>query len=113
VAATLVSFGLGMGLAYPAATLGGVAGAEPGDRGAAAGLNNTALQIGGAVGLAVVAAAVSLGLHGATAAGVADGRAHQAAGYGALAATVLPLGGAAVVLLGLPRRARRVARVRE
>lgn len=113
VAATLVSFGLGMGLAYPAATLGGVAGAESEDRGAAAGLNNTALQIGGAIGLAVVAAAVSLGLHGATAASVGAGQAQQAATYGALAATVLPLVGATVVLVGLPRRAHRVARVRE
>lgn len=113
VAATLVSFGLGMGVAYPAATLGGVASAESEDRGAAAGLNNTALQIGGAVGLAVVAAAVSLGLHGAPAASVGAGQAHHAAGYGALAATVLPLVGATVVLVGFPRRARQVARMRE
>jgi MFS family permease len=113
LAATLVSFGLGMGLAYPAATLGGVAGAEADDRGAAAGLSNTALQIGGAIGLAVVAAAVSLGLHGGTAASVGAGQAERAARYGALAATVLPLVGAAVVLVGLPRRGQQDAQARE
>jgi MFS family permease len=100
VTATLVSFGIGMGLAYPAATVGGVRGVAPQDQGAAAGLNNTALQVGGAIGLAVVATAVNIGLGGRSPAEVGAAAAQDAARYGALAATVLPLLGAAVVLFG-------------
>jgi hypothetical protein len=52
VMATAISFGVGMGLAYPAATVGGVAQTHPSDHGTAAGLNNTALQVGAGIGLA-------------------------------------------------------------
>lgn len=104
VTATLIGFGLGMGLAYPAATLGGIHGVSPQDEGAAAGLNNTALQLGGAIGLAAVAATVSLGLHGRPAAEAAAETARLAARSGAVVATVLPLVGAAIVLVGLPGR---------
>ncbi|MEV1175213.1 MFS transporter, partial [Nonomuraea sp. NPDC049784] len=64
VTATLISLGAGMGLTYPAATVGGVAQTDPADHSTAAGLNNTALQLGGGIGLAAVAAAVTVGLDG-------------------------------------------------
>jgi len=105
VVATMVSFGVGMGLAYPAATVGGVTHTDPADHGTAAGLNNTALQIGGGIGLAAVAAAVTVGLHGQTAGAADPDVALHAVRLGALAATLIPLAGAAIALLGLPRRA--------
>jgi MFS family permease len=105
VTATVISFGIGMGLAYPAATVGGVAHTDPADHGTAAGLNNTALQIGGGIGLAAVAAAVTVGLHGDTAAAVAPGTALDAVRLGALAVVFIPLAGAAVALFGIPRHA--------
>jgi MFS family permease len=104
IAGTLLSFGLGMGLAYPAATLGGVQGVEPADQGTAAGLNNTALQLGGGLGLAIVATAVTAGLHGGAPDAVAPEIGLQAARWGAVAATVLPLIGAMMVLVGMRDR---------
>jgi MFS family permease len=105
IAATLVSLGIGMGLAYPAATIAGVAGTDPADHGAAAGLNNTALQLGGGIGLAAVAAAVTMGLHGETAAVVPSGTALDAVHLGAVTVTLIPLAGAAVTYFGIPPRA--------
>lgn len=106
IVAGLVSLGTGMGLAYPAATLGGVHDAHPDDQGAAAGLNNAALQIGGAIGLAVVATAVTIGLEGQSMAEAGASTARTGARYGAVAAVVLPLLGAAIVLFGLRRDTR-------
>lgn len=107
VTATVVSLGLGMGTAYPAATLGGVQDVDASGQGAAAGLNNTALQLGGGLGLALVAAAVTSGL-GGTAAGAADpGTALHAVRLGALTASAVPLAGAVVAALGLPGRPAR------
>jgi MFS family permease len=105
VLGTLVSFGLGMGVAYPAATFGGVQGVEDADQGAAAGLNNMALQLGGALGLAIVATAVTAGLRGATPDAVSAEVGLQAARWGAVAATAIPLAGAAAAFIGirLPR----------
>ena len=102
--ATLISLGGGMGLAYPAATVGGVAQTDPADHGTAAGLNNTALQIGGGIGLTAVAAAVTVGLHGRSAATVAPDTALQAVRLGAVTVTLIPLAGAVIALLGLARR---------
>jgi MFS family permease len=104
IAATLLSFGLGMGLAYPAATLGGVQGVQPADQGAAAGLNNTALQLGGGLGLAIVATAVTAGLQGGAPDVVVPEIGLQAARWGAVAATVLPLIGAMMVFVGMRDR---------
>jgi MFS family permease len=101
VMATLVSLGLGMGLAYPAATVGGVQQVDPADHGTAAGLNNTALQVGGGLGLAAVATAVAAGLHGGTAGAVPPATSLHAVRLGALMATLLPLAGAAIAALGL------------
>lgn len=102
VLATVVAFGFGMGVAYPAATLGGVSGAEAADQGTAAGLNNTALQVGGGLGLALVGAVVAAALGGGTAGAVAADTALRAVRYGAVVATVLPLIGAVVAALLLP-----------
>ncbi|WP_188316340.1 MFS transporter [Solihabitans fulvus] len=48
--------GLGLGLAFVAVTIAGVHGVDPSDTGVASGLVNTTQQIGGALGLAVLAA---------------------------------------------------------
>jgi Na+/melibiose symporter-like transporter len=106
VVATLTSFGLGMGLAYPAATLGGIKQVEPADHGTAAGLNNTALQVGGGLGLAAVAAAITVGLRGGTAATVSPATALHAVRLGIAMVTLLPLAGAALAAFGLPRSPR-------
>jgi MFS family permease len=100
VTSTLVSLGLGMGLAYPAATLGGVHQVDPADHATAAGLNNTALQVGGGLGLAAVATAVTAGLHGGTVAAVPPTTSLHAIRLGAAMATLLPLAGAAIAACG-------------
>jgi EmrB/QacA subfamily drug resistance transporter len=91
--ATLVCLGLGMGVAYPAFTVGSVAGVDEQAQGVAAGVQNTALQIGGGIGLALVSAAVNLALPTSpTPAELA-----HALRVGALVGAALPLLGAAVV----------------
>ncbi|MBF6175808.1 MFS transporter [Nocardia blacklockiae] len=107
IVATIISFGLGMGLAYPSATMGGVRGVAPNDQGAAAGLNNTALQIGGALGLAIVATAVNIGAGGQSLTHLGPDAAQLSVRYGAAAAIILPLLGALVVVFGLARIDRR------
>lgn len=102
IAATLVTFGLGMGLAYPAATLGGVAGASDEDRGTAAGLNNTALQLGGGLGLAVVGAVVSSRLGGDDIATLGSAQALGVFQAGVVVAGVIPVLGAVALLLLFP-----------
>jgi EmrB/QacA subfamily drug resistance transporter len=51
----MVLFGLGGGVAFPALVTGAMAGADPHQAGLASGLINTTAQVGGALGLAVVA----------------------------------------------------------
>ncbi|WP_433443018.1 MFS transporter [Nonomuraea sp. CA-141351] len=107
IVSTLTSLGLGMGLAYPAATLGGIRHVPPADQGTAAGLNNTALQVGGGLGLAAVAAAVTIGLGGGTAGTVPPGTALHAVRLGAAMVTLIPLAGAAIAAFGLRAPAKR------
>jgi EmrB/QacA subfamily drug resistance transporter len=52
---TMVLFGIGAGLAFPALMTLAMSGATQSDSGLASGLVNTSLQVGGAVGLAVLA----------------------------------------------------------
>jgi MFS family permease len=51
----MVVFGLGAGLAFPSLMTLAMSGATPSDSGLASGLVNTSVQIGGAIGLAVLA----------------------------------------------------------
>jgi predicted MFS family arabinose efflux permease len=51
----MVVLGIGAGLAFPAVTMLAMSGATPNDSGLASGLVNTTLQVGGALGLAVLA----------------------------------------------------------
>jgi MFS family permease len=50
----MVLFGLGAGLAFPSLMTLAMSGATPSDSGLASGLVNTTLQVGGAIGLAVL-----------------------------------------------------------
>ncbi|MCP2337400.1 MFS transporter [Actinomadura rupiterrae] len=101
VTATVLSLGIGMGVAYPAATVGGLIRTDPADHGAAAGLNNTALQVGGGLGLTLVAAVVTAALGGATAGSAAPDVATHAIRLGAVAITLIPLAGAVIAFAGL------------
>jgi hypothetical protein len=51
----MILFGLGAGLAFPSLMTLAMSGATPSDSGLASGLVNTSVQVGGAVGLAVLA----------------------------------------------------------
>jgi EmrB/QacA subfamily drug resistance transporter len=98
----MVLFGLGAGLAFPTLMQLAMSGATPSDMGLASGLANTAPQVGGAVGLAVLATLASnrtdtlLGQGESTAAAL-NGGFHLAYVVGA----ALVLGAIAVVLLAL------------
>jgi EmrB/QacA subfamily drug resistance transporter len=76
----LLLLGIGGGLAFPALVGLGMSGAKPEDSGLASGINNTTQQVGGALGLAVLATLAASRTSSAQAAG-----AHQAdaltAGY--------------------------------
>ena len=91
--AGVVCLGLGMGIAYPVFTVGAVAGVDTAEQGVAAGIQNTALQVGGGLGLALVSAGV------AAKAGAADLR--DALHVGTAIGAALPLVGAAVAFAGL------------
>jgi EmrB/QacA subfamily drug resistance transporter len=58
-------FAIGLAFSYTTATIGGTAGVSDADQGLAGGLLNTSNQVGGAVGLAVLAAVAATASHGA------------------------------------------------
>jgi MFS family permease len=94
--ASLISLGLGVGVAYPAFTVAAVADVPAGQQGVAAGVQSAALQIGGGLGFAVVSAVVG-SISGRTRSDlVSDLR------LGALAGCALPVAGALLALM-LPR----------
>ncbi len=62
--------GAGLGFAFVPVTIAAVTGTEPREAGLASGLNNTALQIGGALGLAILATIASSRTQSALHAGV-------------------------------------------
>ncbi|WP_020673682.1 MFS transporter [Amycolatopsis nigrescens] len=72
----MVLLGIGFGLAMPPLTVLAMSAANPADAGVASGLFNTTLQVGGAIGVAVLAT-------------VAAGRANGLAGSGAAAGAAL------------------------
>jgi MFS family permease len=55
----MLVFGLGAGLAFPSLMTLAMSGATPEDSGLASGLVNTSVQVGGAIGLAVLATLAS------------------------------------------------------
>jgi predicted MFS family arabinose efflux permease len=99
--AVVVCFGLGMGVAYPVFTIAAVSGVDAAEQGVAAGVQSTALQVGGGLGLALVSGAVAVGV-GPDQGAPSIGALH----LGAVVGTLLPLLGAAVAAVGL-RRARQ------
>jgi EmrB/QacA subfamily drug resistance transporter len=72
--------GLGAGLAFPALTTVAMSGATPSDSGLASGLVNTSLNVGGAIGLAVLATFATERSHGLLANGASTAAALNA-GY--------------------------------
>jgi MFS family permease len=101
--AVVVCFGLGMGVAYPVFTIAAVSGVDAAEQGVAAGVQATALQVGGGLGLALVSGAVAVGSGGGARPTV------DALHLGAAVGTVLPLLGAAAAAVGLSR-ARQATR---
>ncbi|MET7355785.1 MULTISPECIES: MFS transporter [Streptomyces] len=61
---TVALIGLGAGLAFPSLNIAATNGVHDEEQGLASGLVNTSLQIGGAIGLAIVTAVVTAGSHG-------------------------------------------------
>jgi MFS family permease len=94
--AVVVCFGLGMGIAYPVFTIAAVSGVDDSEQGLAAGIQSTALQVGGGLGLALVSGAVAAAL------GPDGGQASaEALRVGAAVGTAIPLVGALVAAVGL------------
>ena len=100
--ASIICLGLGMGVSYPVFTIGAVSGVSDRQQGIAAGVQSTALQVGGGLGLALVSAAVAgtLGARPDPAAYV------DALHVGALVGAALPVLGAAMAFVGLRAAAR-------
>jgi EmrB/QacA subfamily drug resistance transporter len=95
--ASIVCLGLGMGISYPVFTIGAVSGVPDRQQGIAAGIQSTALQVGGGLGLAVVSAAVAATLEARR-----DPAAYvEALHVGALVGAALPVLGAAIAFVGL------------
>jgi EmrB/QacA subfamily drug resistance transporter len=103
----MVLLGTGAGLAFPALMTLAMSGATPSDAGLASGLVNTTVQVGGAVGLAVLATLATERTEGLRAAGESAASAlnsgyHLAYLIGA-ALVVVAVAAAALVLRGAPR----------
>lgn len=100
----LVVLGVGNGMAIPAVTIAALSGVAPAEAGLASGLQNTVLQVGGAVGLAALVSvgsmhARSLQAHGAGPAAAATGGFTRSFAVGA----AVLLAGAAAAAIGRRR----------
>ena len=108
VAPAMVLTGLGAGLGFPALTGMAMSAATPADSGVASGLYNTTVQVGGAIGLAVLSTLATSRTHHLAAAGASRADAltggYHLAFWGAAAAAAL----AAVLATIVLRPARRV-----
>ena len=106
----LLPLGLGLGLAFVPITLLGTSGVREEDNGLASGLFNTAQQVGGSLGLAILstlaASQTTSVLHGTSTAAVFAAR---VSGYHVafLAAAIMLASGAALLAVGLRRRHMR------
>jgi len=112
----MVLIGIGIALSFPALMTLAMSGASPADAGLASGLVNTTVQVGGALGLAVLAtlaANQTESLHGAghSAAAALNGGYHLAYLIGA-ALVVAAIAVAAFVLEGEPKAAKAAKRKR-
>jgi MFS family permease len=102
----LLPLGLGLGLAFVPITLLGTSGVRDEDNGLASGLFNTAQQVGGSLGLAILstlaASQTTSVLHGSSTAAVFAAR---VSGYHVafLAAAIMLASGAALLAVGLRR----------
>ena len=95
----IVLLGLGQGATWTGMWIAAATGVPDQDQGIASGLASTTLQIGSAVGLAVLVAVAGTGSHDLTAAGLLDGV------RGAAYVIAAGIGLGAVALLPFPRRA--------
>lgn len=104
---SMVLLGLGAGLAFPALTTVAMSGATTGDSGLASGLVNTSANVGGAIGLAVLATSATEHTHGLLTSGASAAAALNSGYHVAyLISAVLALAAIAVTLIVLrPRRA--------
>lgn len=106
----LLVLGLGNGLAIPAATLAGLSDVTPADAGLASGLQNTVLQVGGAVGLAALVSVGTIHARGLEADGLPPAAAATAGfGWSFQVGAVALVCSAVVVVLGQRRRAPSAA----
>jgi EmrB/QacA subfamily drug resistance transporter len=103
--------GLGIGLAFVTATVAALAGVAPQEAGLASGLNNTALQVGGAIGVAIATTVAVSRSHAYAAANAgADRLAVLAHGYQAAFVACVVLAAIGLVLsLLLPGRPPQAA----
>ncbi|MGN6870438.1 MAG: MFS transporter [Solirubrobacteraceae bacterium] len=100
--------GLGAGLAFPALTIVAMSGATPSDSGLASGLVNTSVNVGGALGLAVLATSATERTHGLLAGGASAASALNSGYHLAYLISAALVGVAVVVALTVlrPRRHR-------
>jgi MFS family permease len=105
--------GLGAGLAFPALTMVAMSGATPSDSGLASGLVNTSVNVGGALGLAVLTTSATERTHGLLAGGASAASALNSGYHLAYLIAVALVGVAFVVALTVlrPRRQRAVGSV--
>jgi EmrB/QacA subfamily drug resistance transporter len=94
---SMVLFGIGAGLAFPALTTLAMSGATQSEAGLASGLINTSLQVGGAVGLAVLATLSATRTDGL----LADGESTAEALTGGYRFAFVVAAGLVVVAIGL------------
>jgi predicted MFS family arabinose efflux permease len=103
---TMVLLGIGCGVCFPALMTLAMSGATPSDAGLASGLVNTTVQVGGALGLAVLATIATKHAHGSHTAAALVGGYHVAFLIGA----VLVLAAIAVAFTMLRDPAREAER---
>jgi EmrB/QacA subfamily drug resistance transporter len=100
----LLVCGLAVGPAFATATIAGLAGVAEHESGVASGISNTAFQLGGALGVAIVSTVAASSTDGSSPAALTEGFQAALVGCVILAAIGVVL---ALVLLGRPRKAPR------